>query len=126
MNSALEKLIKIATATQPAFTGFSSETSAKLKSKKEGRPRGLAWKLKDGSFAAVGPVGEDGSFKLFGRGSVETPEKVADLLSDEEPAPKARKPRAPKAEAAAEPAATPEPAKAAPAAPAKPVQAARL
>lgn len=93
MMSALEKLIKRATTVENAFTGYGQETAAKLRSKKEGRSKGLAVKLKDGTYVAVGPVGEDGAFKLFGKGCEALPEKVADLLSDEEPAPKPRKER---------------------------------
>lgn len=117
MTTALDRLIKLATSNP--FTGYTSAAPAKQRSKKEGRTKGLAVKLKDGTFVAVGPVAEDGSFKLFGKGCDAPADKVADLLSDEEPAaPKPRKPRAAK-KAEEAPAAAPAEAPAAEAKPEK-------
>ena len=98
MTSALEKLIK--RATENVFTGYGQENAAKTRSKKEGRSKGLAAKLKDGTYVGVGPVGEDGALKLYGKGCEALATAVADLLSDEEPPVKPRKERMKKVEVA--------------------------
>jgi len=92
MTTALEKLTQRAQA--PDFSGYGNQQSAKKASKDNGRMKPLVAKLKDGTFVGVGPVNpEDSTFVLYGKGCAAPAANVANLLSDEEEAPKPRKPR---------------------------------